>query len=407
MKYLNLIIFFLIFFSTEEAQAQMTNTGELTVLPNTIVSVLSDFENSTTGNVVQNGEIYFHKNYTNNGNFSYDANFNTGTARFIGSLQQQISSANMSIFYNALFNNPTPNYAFLFSGELYIANQANLTAGVIENRTSSNRFIFGPEAGHSNTSNNSFVDGAVEKLGNLSFDFPIGGIQYYRRLSISNPDFDTDLFSSEYFPQNSNTQYPHANKETIIKFIDYKEYWKLTRKTGTSQVFVTLTWNENTTSPEILSEPLDEIHIVRWDETKNLWVDEGGVVNSITKEVTTISTVVDYGIFALARVQNPPNNCLEVYNLMTPNGDGVNDIFKIACIENYPNNSIEIFNRWGNTVFKTNGYNNKENAFKGYSDGRATVNRSKLLPSGTYFYILRYTDDNSRKNSKSGFLYIH
>ncbi len=54
------------------------------------------------------------------------------------------------------------------------------------------------------------------------------------------------------------------------------------------------------------------------------------------------------------------------------------------------------------------------NVFKGISNGRATVNSDELLPTGTYFYILKFNGpdlpDDSKGNPKeafSGYLYIN
>lgn len=81
-----------------------------------------------------------------------------------------------------------------------------------------------------------------------------------------------------------------------------------------------------------------------------------------------------------------------IYTGFSPNGDGINDTFTIEGIENFPNNELKIFNRWGNSVFEQKGY-------KGQWNG--TWN-NKLLPDGTYFYLL---DDGEGKDY-SGFLMI-
>ena len=39
---------------------------------------------------------------------------------------------------------------------------------------------------------------------------------------------------------------------------------------------------------------------------------------------------------------------LEVFNTITPNGDGFNDTWKINNIESYPYCKISVFSRWGN-----------------------------------------------------------
>ncbi|PHS01326.1 MAG: hypothetical protein COA80_02365, partial [Leeuwenhoekiella sp.] len=97
-----------------------------------------------------------------------------------------------------------------------------------------------------------------------------------------------------------------------------------------------------------------------------------------------------------------------VYNVMTPNGDGLNDIFMIQNIENFPNNKVQIFNRWGVEVFSTTGYNPMgDNVFRGFSDGRATVRRGERLPTGTYYYVIEYERDNGEIRRLASFLYIN
>lgn len=98
----------------------------------------------------------------------------------------------------------------------------------------------------------------------------------------------------------------------------------------------------------------------------------------------------------------------EIFNGITPNGDGINDYFRILGIENYPDNNVKIFNRWGVQVYEVNGYGQGNNLFYGISEGRATLQQDRELPSGTYFYILTFTgEDNPGKESYSGYLYIN
>jgi gliding motility-associated-like protein len=102
---------------------------------------------------------------------------------------------------------------------------------------------------------------------------------------------------------------------------------------------------------------------------------------------------------------------IKVWNAVSPNGDTKNDVFYLEGIDCYPNNSVEVYNRWGVKVYETNGYDNVNKVFDGYSDGRTTISRSKLLPTGTYYYILKYEYGfdgiNGKQNiEKAGYLYI-
>ena len=101
---------------------------------------------------------------------------------------------------------------------------------------------------------------------------------------------------------------------------------------------------------------------------------------------------------------------LEVFNGLTPNGDGLDDVFKILGIEYYPNNSVEIFNRWGVLVYEVQGYNNNDKSFRGESNGRVTIAQDTQLPEGTYFYILKYNkvlNGSGEAKDQAGYLYIN
>jgi gliding motility-associated-like protein/uncharacterized repeat protein (TIGR01451 family) len=101
------------------------------------------------------------------------------------------------------------------------------------------------------------------------------------------------------------------------------------------------------------------------------------------------------------------NGCaVKVFNAVSPNGDGSNDIFYIRGIECYPNNSVEIYNRWGIKVYDAQGYDNNNRVFRGISEGRETINQSEGLPTGTYFYSIKYSDLDGNGIDKSGYLHL-
>jgi gliding motility-associated-like protein len=157
-----------------------------------------------------------------------------------------------------------------------------------------------------------------------------------------------------------------------------------------------------------MNADLSDLHIVRWDATRSFWVDEGGFSNTTNSAIKTITNVSGYGIYALATIYADkflPGD-VAVYNNLTPNGDGINDEFIIVGIEEYPDNVVQIFNRWGGTVSEIKGYNNKEKAFRGFSNAGLTLNNSEVLPSGTYYYVLTYTV-NGQGVRKIQYLYIN
>jgi len=85
--------------------------------------------------------------------------------------------------------------------------------------------------------------------------------------------------------------------------------------------------------------------------------------------------------------------CSFIPNIITPNGDGLNDFLAIPCldIEPYPNNHLIVYNQWGAKVFEANPYsNNPDQAWRGTMDG----DPGKPLPDATYFFVFKATPDD-------------
>ncbi|MEQ7799547.1 gliding motility-associated C-terminal domain-containing protein [Pedobacter sp. ASV1-7] len=88
-----------------------------------------------------------------------------------------------------------------------------------------------------------------------------------------------------------------------------------------------------------------------------------------------------------------PYTDLIANNMITPNGDGVNDTWIVKNIHLYPNNELKIYDREGRLVYETFGYNN---TWGGLFNGNP-------LPEDTYYYVL-FLD--SGKGKKTGFISI-
>ncbi len=80
-----------------------------------------------------------------------------------------------------------------------------------------------------------------------------------------------------------------------------------------------------------------------------------------------------------------------VPNLITPNGDGKNDVFVIDGLELHPDHTLSIFNRWGNEVYRSNGI------YKNDWNGNG-------LNEGTYYYLLKIKEKDGSERSKTGWI---
>lgn len=390
---------------------QTTNMGNITILPDTQMSIMDDFDNTTTANIMNDGELLVHANFNNDGLFSYSNAVNMGLTRFQGTNIQQITGSQLSEFYNIVFDNASVQNAFELTGDINVVNQADFINGVVVNDGLGGSITFENFADHSSASNDSHVDGEVLKKGGTDFMFPIGDQGSYRAARISAPDANNEIFSSQYFLENSNPKYPHHLKDGVLDVIDANEHWIVDRVSGSSDILLTLSWDASTTPAELIARP-DLLHIVRWDTNLGYWIDEGGIIDEARQTVTTISEVSGYGVFTLARIKENvilPGELI-VYNALTPNGNGQNDFLHIKGIDQFPDNSVKIYNRWGAKIFETRGYNETDNVFRGFSDGNLTVSRDKLLPAGTYFYVLEYAyqkETETKTFRKAGYLYIN
>lgn len=119
----------------------------------------------------------------------------------------------------------------------------------------------------------------------------------------------------------------------------------------------------------------------------------------------TICSVVCPTLCDMATVKIIVNqsDCGEIPNIITPNGDDVNDYLVIPCLETgrFENNSLVIFNQWGDKVFEASPYSNDPTkAWRGELNGNA----GQDLPDGTYYYVF-----NPGSNAKlvNGFVEIY
>lgn len=80
-------------------------------------------------------------------------------------------------------------------------------------------------------------------------------------------------------------------------------------------------------------------------------------------------------------------NC-KIPNIITPNGDLNNDVFYTHYAEIYADVTLIVYNRWGREVFEKTNYRNDWNGVK---------NNGSALSDGTYFYILKFNNDQEKK----------
>jgi len=76
-------------------------------------------------------------------------------------------------------------------------------------------------------------------------------------------------------------------------------------------------------------------------------------------------------------------------DVITPNGDGINDKWEISCLAYFPDNHLTVYNRYGKIVYEADGYDNNWDASWNIDKGP--------LPDGTYIYLFVVNQTDNKK----------
>ena len=135
------------------------------------------------------------------------------------------------------------------------------------------------------------------------------------------------------------------------------------------------------------------------------WIDADGIIGGketpVLEVKPTANTVYEVTATNSAGCSNHASFSLKVSgalsvipnNILTPNGDGINDRWVVRNVELYPDNEVKIFDRTGRLVYSRMNYNN---------DWDGTAN-GKQLAEGTYYYFLTL---NNGTGTVKGFVTI-
>lgn len=395
----------------------MVNQGKISIAEGGVMSTIYDFDNAKEGYVKNDGTVYYYNNFNNDNIYDHSTSAKGSKAVFTPFEEakgaQHITGSQPSNFFDVVLDNSTKDMAFDLKNEANVRGSVDFKDGIIKVDSLAGMLTFHQGAKALKPTDRSHAEGYIEKIGNEEFQYPKGDKGLYRYARITAPKHVKDAYEGKYNLDDKNFFRARTAKSGVINLLDEREYWTIDKGSDNSKgdIMLTLSWDERTTPKELLVNPEKELHIVRWDAKQQLWIDEGGVVDLEKKEITTPTSVKGYGFFTLATVNTDLilDGDIVIYNLVSPDGDGKNDYFIIDNINRFPNNTVEIYNRWGVKVFDTKSYDSAGNVFKGYSDGRVTINKGEKLPTGTYFYIVSYEykdASGSRMIKKSGYLHL-
>ena len=269
-----------------------------------VISENGEIIASGTANVVLTG------NWTNNAtNTGFTATTGAGAVKLNGSATQTIDGTKTTIFNKFEIDNTNG----VELGTDISISDLTFTNGIIS--TATNKIDMPHGATITGAGADAFVNGTIAKTGNDAFKFEIGDSVKYSPIEISAPADIADVFTAKYFwkipPDRSNVP------SNIIKVSGF-EYWNLDRTNGTSQVDVTMHWEDSKQSK--IGDVLKHLFFVQHNGT-NAWdsawtnptatiVGKGDITSTQTGSITK-NSVSEYGYFTFG-TDNLNNNVLPI-----------------------------------------------------------------------------------------------
>ncbi len=358
---------------------------------------------SNTGSIRihEKGQIGFHTHFINNAPFDE----NLGLAGFYGQEQLVLSGALTPIFFDTEID---IDNGLLLNTSLGVINNVNFIAGdVITPKNLDDIYLnFFRDAFYVGEANGSKTDGYVQITNIQDFIFPVGDTDQLRPLTLNSEAVNSTAKCAYFFenpnePSSLDNSFSTVIRQESLEAIHTVEFWRLE---GSERSTITINWNERS-NLNALTDTFNTVTVVGWNKSANQWVSIGNTVRAgnFNQGFITSETFVpdDFEIITLGALASPAEVITLDNYLLTPNGDGLNDVLVIPEMQLSPNNSIKIYDRFGLKVFDLINYTNE-------FDGKSNVNNLVIekdlgLPEGVYFYVIKLDD---LALDYQGFLYL-
>ena len=359
-----------------QAQSLYNNSTTLFIGENTVLSAPDSIVNN--GTIINNGDIQVAGIWQNNGTYEPGSGQLTLT-----SSQPQVINHNDQSFTRLNIDGGGEK---IFGADIYIENELVLTNGILVSSNNS-KITIEDGADIIGGSDESYVDGPVYHVGNGDKFFPLGTGDVFLPVQLLNIQGNSPTIGVLLFSPN-----PNLEVQGNLDAVTDQEYWQVDVLEGTfegSAVILPI-------RDEFFMESIDQAAVAEAASLEVPFQSLGRfeTTGDLTTGSVTSSELVTMNFLTIGAIQQETGTELNVFNAVSPNDDGLNDILKIQNITLFPNNIVTIYTRWGDKVFEMAGYDNNENVFKGFSNVRNT----KELPEGTYYYVIEKGDGSSNLN---------
>ena len=272
-------------------QSGIQNNGALRIHPGGIFSGWSNFTNTSSATLVNNGTSYLKAHVIND---EAGMASGSGITYLNGSSNQQINGTATFKVNNLLTDNGT---GFTINNDISIAGVHTYTNGIIVTSSTPNYVVYEAGSSFSGSANSRHVNGRIKKLGNTNFTFPVGNGTYERQVSLENLTASSEFVGRYIAPT------PNASQmqSPIISMMQL-EAWEMLRNSG-GNAQVHLTW-ENT---EVPFPPYILSGIVAAYYDGSNWTSQGGTASgdqSASGDITS-SSMSSFGYFAIGSTAFP------------------------------------------------------------------------------------------------------
>ncbi len=356
--------------------------------------------NSGNLRIHDQGQLGFHTDLINNGSFDE----NLGLAGFYGTQLIDIRGALMPVLYDVEIANTT---GVNLSIAISVTNNTNFITGdfIGPKGQFDISYNFIDDAFTVGESDNSKINSYALINNKQSFAFPVGDAVHLRPL-ILNSESVNELARCAYFFEDPNnpTAFPPFDtrlKPRTIEAVGTTEFWRLE---GNVPSTISLSWNPRSDMATLVPE-IERVTIMGWSKTANRWLPLGtsSVGGDLDNGFVNSNSFIpdEYEIITFGNLAEPADVLTLDNYLLTPNGDGINDVLVIEELEESPNNSLRLYDRNGLLVFQMINYRDE---FRGFSNvNNLVLNRDQGLPEGIYYYLISMDDLNL---NFQGFLYL-
>lgn len=318
---------------------------------------------------------------------------NNGRVFFQGSSAQTISGdvATKPVMRRITLNKSSASNTVTLNVPLDVSTNITFTSGRLVS-SATNLLTILNAATVTGASHSSYVRGPVRKVGNQIFTFPIGDGGFYGPIGISAPSDATHHFTAQYFKESPDSLGLDTDQLVgTLNHVSGCENWDLSRTNGSSNVHVTLHWDETRCGGVNV---LSELSVGKWNGSE--WIDLGnGVVTGTTSlgSIRTQNVVTSFSPFTIA--STTANNALPI-TLVS---------FEVASL---PNNTVEV--NWTTASERDNDFFTVERSLDGFNwevvttvQGQAysihNIDYSIIDPMpfiGVSYYRLKQTDYNGQ-----------